>query len=325
MTFLPKQVEEAGKKADEALSTLEGGKEGNTDPAPKDPDKPTDKTPDASPQPDSLDHKFKVLQGKYNKEVDQVRNTLTAENTRLKDELSQMTLRMTDLQKSMNQLREQLAAKPAEPAKPVSVLTDEDRSVLEREDITPEVLGVIEKLIDGKVTASTKPLAERVDRTESTVNEHKSLTFADKVMAGVKEKSGHTFEEINSSPDFAKWLDQEIPQAGITRRQAGDTSSKRGDVNRFVQLYVDFVNETGFGKAPTPPADPLESEIEPEGSSATSTPMVTQQQGHVYTPAEIEKFYTDVAIGRYKGRENEANAIDETIKTQEADRFGYKK
>lgn len=322
MAVLPVQVEEAGKKADEALSTLAGLKDGNTEPAPEgktgEPTpqgqtEPTVKDPEASPkEPDSLEHKFKVLQGKYNKEVVEVRNALQSENTRLKDQVASATMQISELKKMVDELIEQSKSKPPAPVEMSSTLSDDDRATLEKEDISPEVVNVINKLINAAVENGTKPLADRVGNTEKTVIEQRTMSFQDKVLSGIKQQTGKTYEEINGDAAFSAWLDQPLPYVGITRRNVGERASKDGDSATFIQLYVDFVNSSGNPSKVKKP-NPLEKEIEPESSNATETPL-TYQQDKAWTRAEVAKFYTDVTKGLYAGKEAEANKIDESIK-----------
>jgi hypothetical protein len=319
---LPKQVEEAGKKADEELATLFKVDE-KTDKAPVEPE-PTVKEPEAPPKTEDDEnsetwkHKFNVLQGKYNKEIGAAKDTaaLETENRNLRDQISRLSLQVSDL----TTVTTDLEAKLKEPEKK-GVLTEEDLAHLEKEDLGGKTLDIINRLIDSRVAAGTEPLKKRVDTTEKTAKqtaeETRAQTFSGSAKDGIRRATGMDYETINVAPEFAAWLNAVVPYTGgKTRRMIGEDAVKASDVATYVQLFDDFVKETGFGKAPEPKKekkkDPLETEIEP--TTTPDDPAVPDfQPGKVYTSADVKKFYDDAAKGRYRGREDEYKKIDADI------------
>ncbi|MCK4786893.1 MAG: hypothetical protein KAV87_24260, partial [Desulfobacteraceae bacterium] len=168
---LPKQVEEAGKKADEAAAKLEkelnGEKEVNPTKVENEP-KPVvlvePKTlEEAKSQLASLksgvaliEHKFSVLQGKYDAEVKpasesgQRATQLETTNSVLTDQLIEAKAQIAELK---------AAVKPAAPAKPAAIKVDVNKyfspealTKLDNEGVTGEALEMIVNAVAG-VTA----------------------------------------------------------------------------------------------------------------------------------------------------------------------------
>ena len=294
------------------------------DPPVEDPEK--DPKPADDPNSETWQHKYKVLQGMFNKESEK-NQPLKDENQRLKDQVSRLTAQVNDLTTVTTDLEAKLKEKPAEPADLTGELSEEDRAVLEQEDLGGPVLGVINKLISAAVAKGTAPIVERVEKNEQRVDTAeqtvKGNTFTDLALAGIKRDTGMEYEVINTSTEFNAWLDGIVPfSGGKSRREIGKAASDAGNVEDFVLLFKQFVDETGFKPAASPDnpdpnpekgkPDPLASELEP-GNAGSDNQGLTYSEGRTYTRADVEKFYTDQTKGVYAGREEEVAMIDADI------------
>jgi hypothetical protein len=56
----------------------------------------------------------------------------------------------------------------------------------------------------------------------------------------------------------------------------------------------------------------LERQVSPGRSRSTGTPA-TANQGKMYSPNDIQKFFDDVRMGKFKGREQDRSRIERDI------------
>jgi hypothetical protein len=163
----------AGKrgKANKLLSGTEGDTENkapDTDPQDNNQQPPPEKAPEhVDGEEKTWEHRFVTLSGKYNREIEEVRNVVIPENARLKDQIAKMSIKMDELHTALDELRN----KPVTPAEPREVLTEEDWQVLENEDISKPVMDVIRKAINAEVSRATTPIEQRIQRTERSVEQ----------------------------------------------------------------------------------------------------------------------------------------------------------
>lgn len=310
---LPKQVEQAGKRA-EHLMKGDDPEETPQDPKPSTPDEG-----DLQKQLADLDHKYKTLKGKYDKEVKGA-NSQTLQN--LQNEIN--TLRMQNKQLSetlaSNQdLIKELNAKLETPTQPanedldVSTLLDkEDLEHLESEDLGGKTLSVLGKLFRklgaGNLEPQLRDLSTQVEKMTKQIDETKQSNAMTQIKAVIPD-----FESVNLDPKFHEWLKGPVAEGStLTRQDDLQAALSNGDYQSLKAGIDRFKAETGWGQTgektkPKPKDDGLPEE---PSESFESEPV---KPGKTYTRAQINKFYTDQTKGVYKGREKEAAAIDRDI------------
>ncbi len=269
--------------------------------------------PVAAPAPDTdAEHKYKVLQGKYNKEVPRLQKALTrAEDTNR--DLNQRTLNLESMIASMQALQEK-PAKPKTPALP-EITSDE------REQFGDDLIDLIERVSKRatlpEIESHLKPLENRVtqvDRkvahTETSVAESKRQQVFETLDVAVPE-----WRAQNENDDFLAWLDEEDALSGKVRGQLLTEAMNANDAQRVVTFFKGFQSENAA--VPVTPT-PVE---EPKGEPAKSEPQVkldeltapgTPQTGTASAPNEagkrvwsredIAKFYADRGEFVKKGR-----------------------
>lgn len=137
------------------------------------------------------------------------------------------------------------------------------------------------------------------------------------------------WKQINSSPDFVGWLQLPDPLSGQIRHNllAEAYNSQQG--NRVMEFFRRFLTDqasygpnNGQGQQPgngaltagsyatTPQVDLLS--LAAPGRAKVGQTQVTPDKP-TFTVAEIKQFYTDSANGKYAGREDEYNRIQQEI------------
>jgi hypothetical protein len=124
------------------------------------------------------------------------------------------------------------------------------------------------------------------------------------------------FRQINDNEAFQSWLLSADPLTGITRQTYLDDAQRSLDAKRVANFFRAWLESTGqaavaqsTGRAQN---SELEKQVTPGRSRNTGTPATTNQ-GKMYSPQDIQKFFNDVRTGKYKGREPERDRIERDI------------
>lgn len=303
---LPSQVEQQGKAADEALSTI------NTPPVAETPvTKPVAsdadtvesneaQVQDLKDQLEKAEHKYSVLQGKYNAEIKPLKddinalNNLKAQVKNLEREIAESKRKVAELVtsnaefvKKNKDLQSQLASKqPETPATAEAVdvselLSDDDREALDAFGIDDSdgFMSIISKLI-GKLQPSTTAKEPTSKTPEADSNDSEEQNVVDSFWIGL-EDAVSDWRPINRSAEFNDWLDEEAPYAGKLKREILREAQDTLNLKTVIQLFNDFkasdkYNPTEQAPEPqdTPPTEEdttekekqLEQEVEPDRS-----------------------------------------------------------
>ena len=129
-----------------------------------------------------------------------------------------------------------------------------------------------------------------------------------------------TWETVNNAPTFHKWLLDADPITGLQRQVILEDAHQRRDLERVVSIFTAGMAATGASPAPSPAASStpsaaatqLERQVAPGRASAATAPP-KQVEKKTWTREDIRKFYADKQRGAYKGREEEAKAIERDI------------
>lgn len=289
---LPKSVIEAGERADALMNALQTGNQPAA-PAPQ----PAPAAPPAAPAPApepgsaqapqvsapddaSLEHRFKVLQGKYNAEV-----------PRYVSQVSELNARNQELERLNRELTQKLAAAP--PPQPL---------------IRPEEIEEHgENLVD---------LIRRAAREESAADKAKIAELEQRLTqlgSNVAPKRG--FLEVlaekvpgwavtNDDSTFHRWLLEKDPLSGRTRQSLLEEAQQQGDGERAANIFITFGKDRDSWAARS--ADALSSQVVPAAGAGGGNPAATAGQGRIWARAEVTDFYTKVRTGQIKGQEQAA-------------------
>lgn len=228
---------------------------------------------------DSYEHRFKVLQGKYNSEVPR----LSAENKELKQTLKSL----------QDQLDELKVAKSAEPlVKPEEIeeygegLIDVARRIA-REELTAK---------DAKI----KKLEDKIDALEGHTTKTAERDFYSVLSVKVPD-----WEKINADKAFHKWLDTVDELTGFRRQDLLSEAEKGRDAERVAKFFNAFKKTSKKQVEDTNLA--LETQVSPNNTKTPNTPTGKK----IWTRAEISEFYKRLRSGRVSDKD--AVAIESDI------------
>lgn len=249
---------------------------------PRDAEKPDTDKPDTQsaeppkdePKPESQDalywqHRFQVLQGKYNSELPALRN----ENEQLKQQLS-------DASKS-----------PDAPKQSLPGVSDEELARY-KEEYGDDLVSLMMRLSGSQQQPNTE-IAQRLERLESEKQEDAEARF----WIGL-EQAVPKYREINSEPAFLKFLSTFDPQTGKQYQQALSQAQQNLDAKGVADVFKLYLNQA---KPTQQQRQVPDEQVEPRTTKAAPTPQA--QGGKLWTGDDITQFYRDKTAGRYSADE----------------------
>ena len=271
---------------------------------------PTAAQADPAPQPstpppadDVWERKYKTLQGLFNTEVPK----LQSQNKDLAAKLQDAIARMDKL--ATQQEAKQETVKPAADPKDVENFGSDLVEMVQRQ--TQHVLGSVAQRLDGVVASFEARLAQveqALKGTTQTVAVTAEEMFFNKLGTIVPD-----WEQINANDAFLAWLNDVDPVYGQTRQAALSSAQQNLDVARVAAVFNAF---KGTFAKPTKAAQSLEKQVSPKGA-ASAPPAQTEKP--ILKSRDIEQFYKEVALGKYRGREQEASQLEQIINDAIAD------
>ncbi|TQV82856.1 hypothetical protein [Aliikangiella coralliicola] len=179
-----------------------------------------------------------------------------------------------------------------------------------------EYADLVEETISKTQQETNQKLAEQqatIDSMNAQNAANAEQTFIEKLSAQVPD-----WQRINASDEFNDWLDQVDPLSGHDYRTLLQEADRNQDINRVVFFFNKF-GESGKQSAST---DNEVSENAKDNESLSNESVLPEQRqggnqndphdGYM-TRQDIDTFYKDVARGKYRGREDEVDAMEQKI------------
>jgi len=265
--------------------------------------------PTEIPEADNWEHKYKTLQGMYNREKQNV------------VDLSGRVGQLEGLLAGLQTARENAAPESTVEAAAASTLTED-----EIKDYGPELIDVMKRAaveaVQGELTALRNENAD-LKATVGHVGQTQAKTDKEKLYAGLADKVPN-WKQVNTHPDFLLWLDQEDVYAGLPRGQMLTRAFGANDTARVVQFFKGFLSENAALQPaaetdtpqvevpkPTPMVD-LASLASPGSGSGGGADNINET-GRLWRESEIGSFYEDARKGSFKGRKEEYDATEREI------------
>ncbi|PHS59632.1 MAG: hypothetical protein COB03_01975 [Alteromonas sp.] len=259
---------------------------------PRDAEKPDTDKPDTQsaeppkdePKPEIQDalywqHRFQVLQGKYNGELPALRK-----------EIEQLKQHVAGKDRRINELEKQA------PAPDSSGITDDQLAHFKQEfgeDLVTFIERMTQKGAAPTDAGNTKELQERLDRLESEKHEDAEARFWVSL-----EQAVPNFRQVNSDPAFLQFLSTLNPQTGKQYQQALSQAQQSLDAKGVADVFKLYLNQA---KPTQQQRQVPDEQVEPRTTKATQTP--NSQGGKLWTGADIAQFYRDKTAGRYAADE----------------------
>lgn len=277
---------------------------------------PAPVVPAAQP-PDTWEQKYRVLQGKYDKEILGLTTQVNRQNVIVTDQSELMSGLLREL--------DQLRTAPGGPQVPQGSgeLPAEAQPVVTT--INPENYeGFGQEIVD--LAKEVKDLRERNQQLE-TKTEQTVLTAEQTAKQGMYkylDENVSNWRTMNGDQQFLMWLRQFDPLSGAVRQQLLDYALANFDGARVATFFQTYLQETGGGQpiidqsqvpvAPIPPAEPVvpaqpaaqpvQPVILPAESLGGELPPV-DGAGAIITREQYLMAQKEVQTGRMTGKEFE--------------------
>lgn len=206
---------------------------------------------------------------------------------------------------------------PAPEIQPQSLLTDQ-----EREEWGPDMLNVVGRKAREELMPVVQPLLEEIRNLKSQVQSQGTYVAksARQSMFDFLDKELPDWRVINKKIEFKHWLGLQEPLSGAKRQDMLNAAFEANQSPRVLAFFQGFLNEnpqaptTGTQQAATPaPKLSLDSLAAPGRAKTAAAPDAPAPQKPIYTQQDITRFYADSAQGKYKGKEEEKNRIEQDI------------
>lgn len=321
---IPAAVKAAGKRASELQENFIKSvtPEGNEPPAEAPAEPPAEtpaeppaevvaETPAAPAEPaeppendDSWKHKFLSMQGRYNSEV-----------PKLKAQMQQMSGEITNLNRLLATVKPTAPA-PSPVEQPKSLLTPEEIA-----EYGPEFVDIVSRITKQATAPYEKEISElkgQLKQVDSQLGDNARAQLMRSLAAEVPN-----WAEINTSQPFLDWLALPDTYSGAIRHEMLRSAFGRNDSTRVINFFKGFLAETAATapaeqepgtQAPTPKT-PLVNFAAPGRAKSTAAPSSAPAEKPFFTASFIQKFYSDKALGKYRGREAEAKLLESQIFT----------
>lgn len=314
----PKSVRDQAKRAEELHKEVYGGKEGeDKGTPPKVIDEPA-KAPVAEPvipkvEPvvetvqsvipvrgaEDFEQKYKVMQGKYDKEVPALQSQVTS---------------LTE------QVRQFMENKPTDPAEKPENFDDAINAL--KEQYGPEFTGMVNNAAEERATVIAKEIANQiVDERLKDIN-HKVDTVAEVQVQSASERFMSSLDKglgagwktgINKDPGFLAWLNQPVDaelgnETYMDRLTAAYNALDDAKVLTIFNRYIKLNPQATKSKASN-----LEELIVPDNQGGGADLTDPNKGKKTYTTDEVTQFYQDIRTGLYKGRLEEKAKLEADI------------
>lgn len=243
------------------------------------------------------EHRYSVLAGKYNAEINQMRGAVAA----LQAENAALVSRAT--------------AAPA-PAPAPRVEDSFNTSVVtpkEREEYGQELIDMMARLARANGASEVAGLRAEVERLKGGVAQTQQIaveTLKDRVWSAL---ATHVpgWEIINNSSQFLDWLEIPDIMSGVARKNGLQNAFAAGDSNRVIGIFKRFIEEDSRARS-TATTTPHQAQVDPATLIAPGAPRGTggeapnSANGKLWSEQEIDDFYSRVQRKRINPEDQKA-------------------
>lgn len=257
--------------------------------------------------PEDFEHKYKVLQGKYNAEVPILQNANNA-----------LTGRVTEMEQQLNQMIAAQAT-PSEPVEPGSHVTAE-----EIEDYGSDMIDVVKRAAREEFEPLLAQLQQENGQLRGLLGSVQESTVRNdrQTMLDTLDGEVANWRELNAQPEFLGWLENVDPYSGHKKLDLLRQAFEGNNVSRVKAFFKGYLNENAaFSTRQEPstagqePHVNLDTLVAPGRASDGNDTRAQEGNATVraFTQQEIGSFYNDVNRGVYRNNPDEKNRIEAEI------------
>lgn len=255
--------------------------------------------PEAEPEPPKEDweQKYKVLQGKYNAELNEMRNTL-----------ADMRMAYTEMFENNRRMREEMESLRSPTPEPPEPTYQDYFSV-------KEIQGYLDAGYDETQLNMMAKLAHRIAQKEAS-QYGDTISNVQQTMTQTREQRfWSTLDE--KVPDWRTWnedrgfmasLDAPIsPYINMTKRQAFNEAYQNRDGSTIAQFFSDYKEQINAATAQPQHSAPATPKAQPHVQPPRGPNAPPPKTPKVYSAGEIQQIYRDAARGKYGSGEQWEN------------------
>jgi len=238
---------------------------------------------DLKAQYDKLEHAHRVLQGKYNAEIQP-----------LHEEIRQLRKKATDLEEALA-----TKEKKQETPKEIEGLTLEQVE----EKLYDEFPSDIAKILAASMKASLagrpdEALVERLNRLEGMTQEQ---LFMQRLEQRIPD-----WRKVQQHPQWIPYLQERNPESGLERNDHLQEARAKGDLDRIVAIFDGF--RSRIQQAPKQSTDEPLVEAQSRSGAPPASPDAKR-----FTPQEINAFYSQLNSRQLDIRDPKVRALRDSI------------
>ena len=269
-----------------------------------------------------MEHKYKVLQGKYNAEVPRLQRQVQEQEQLMRDMRQQLTNAQTMLASLSSGQPASNVAPPAQPAQ---------RRVKDEEIKTfgPDLYDFIKRTsleaVGPELARVAQPIEQRLAKTEQAATSAATAVTQDAVQKvhSLLNDQVPNWDALNTAPEFLAWLNEIDPYAGKPRGELLSQAYTAHDGPRVVAFFKGFLNENAAltPQAPAAPTAESQSESQLLQMVAPGTPKAGPASGapndagkRVWTRDDVKALY-----GRINEFTKKAKAVPAELRALEVD------
>jgi hypothetical protein len=301
---LPPAIQAQIDQANATLDAMNNPPDGQAEAEPQQSPEPVaTPEPQAAPEPqaqpqqqtDVWEHKYKTLQGLFNREVPTLQTKVRDLETQLQEAVGRLNKAADDKAK-------------AEPEKAVVDPQDVDNFGSDLVGMVQRVTESVLRRAAGDLQARASSVEQRLAQLEQvlkgttqTVAVTAEQAFFDRLAKMVPD-----WEAINTNQAFLAWLAEVDPILGQPRQTALDAAQQTLNADRAAAVFKAFAGPQPV--APKP--NKLDKQVSPKGA-ATASPSPNQPL--IYTQQQIVDLYNAKRRGEFYGQDQEWARVEAEI------------
>ncbi len=257
--------------------------------------------PPVAAQPaEDFEAKYKVLKGKYDKEVPELASQVTF-----------LIKKVGALEAALAEKANQTATEPtrteAAPEPPSDPTSDPKVKYFTTE--YPDIYEATDALVQVRARAIAKAVFseefEKLNRRLTAI-EQGAVQKTKESFYEALNNAHPNWEEIQASAEWSKFLATPDEFSGIPRWQLVKDAYDKLDAARVIRFFDAFTNKgaSRSSSSPSPSTSKIESRVAP-GRTQNANPGTGGNGSKGVTRDELKQFYLDVSQGKWKGREAE--------------------
>jgi hypothetical protein len=251
---------------------------------------------------ETWEHKYKSIHGRFQKAQEQMRD-MADQIQNLQNIISTMQTAPSNI--DIPELRAER-------------LITED----EARDYGEDFLNVVGKRAKEELAPVIKAYEAKIAELERRVSGVSNVVTQDnqKKLLDVLDEKMPDWRELNTNQEFLDWLQLPDPFSGAIRHEMLKAAYTQGNASRVLAFFNGFLAEEavvapakgGPDKGTRVPKVPL-ADLAAPGRAKSAASASAPAEKPFFTRAQIAAFYTDVAAGRYRGRDADKASVEKQI------------